>query len=94
MAAEVSMTGLDLPRSLLREDATITEWHEKETSLSQRDEIVARPRISRRLGNFTQQPGCGYFLLESWNKDDGRVSLGFLLGLLGLPAKEIDTDEV
>ena len=40
-AAEVSITGVDLPLSLLREDDTLDKWRDRESTLEDRNDELA-----------------------------------------------------
>ena len=92
-ASEVSMTGVDLPRSLLYDDATVEKWREKEASLR----IETNSWISSEQKSkirFHAATMVWRRLLEEWVTDAGLCSLGHLFGLLALPSESVDADEV
>ena len=92
VASQVSMKGVDLPTSSLREDDTVDKWREREAALriqttswlthEYRSTIKyhAATRVWRRM-------------LENWN-GSGRSSLGHLFALLDKPAEEIVAEQV
>ena len=91
-AAQVSMTGVDLPISSLRENDTLDEWSEKESTL--------RTETANWLANehgstikYQAATRVWQRMLENW-EHAGRTSLGHLFTLLDKPAEEIDVDQV
>ena len=92
VASQVSMKGVDLPASSLREDDTVDKWREREAALRNQTtswltheyrstiKYHAATRVWRRM-------------LEDWN-NSGRSSLGHLITLVDKPAEEIDVDQL
>ena len=91
-AAEVSITGVDLPLSLLREDDTLDKWRDRESALRTETKswlanehqstikYQAATRVWRRM-------------LEDWEQG-GRSSLGRMFALLDNSAEQINTQSV
>ena len=89
---EVSITGVDLPFSLLREDDTVDKWRDRESALRTETKswlanehqstikYQAATRVWRRM-------------LENWEQG-GRSSLGRMFALLDNPAEQIDIQAV
>ena len=91
-AAKVSMTGIHLPVTLLREDDSHDKWREKESAL--RNETKTWVTNERRSTiKFHAATIVWRRILEDWGTD-GRSSLGRVFRLLDLPHNEIDADLV
>ena len=91
-AAEVSMTGVDLPASLLREDDTVDKWRERESAL--RIETTSwLANEHRSTIKYQAATRVWRRMLEDW-EHGGRSSLGHMFALLENPAEAIDTKRV
>ena len=91
-AAKVSMTGVHLPVTLLREDDSLDKWREKESAL--RNETTTWVTNERRSTiKFHAATRVWRRILEDW-ETDGRSSLGRVFHLLDLPHDKIDVDRV
>ena len=87
--SDVSMTGVDLPRSLLRDDNPVATWREAEASLrSETTSWISSERQSTL--RFHAATRVWRRLLEVGEPDAGRASLGYVFRLLENPTEEID----
>ena len=90
-ASDVSMTGVHLPRSLLRGDADDSKWQEAVAAL--RSETASWLAGERRANlRYRAATKLWRRLLEDWGSDGGRASLGRIFHLVDPPADKIDTD--
>ena len=91
-AADVSMSGVHLPVTLLREDDSLDKWREKESAL--RNETTTWVTNERRSTiKFHAATRVWRRILEDW-EPDARSSLGQVFHLLDLPGEKIDTERV
>ncbi|MDE0456554.1 MAG: hypothetical protein OXI15_04610 [Chromatiales bacterium] len=91
-AAEVSMTGVRLPATLLREDDSLDKWRDRESSL--RNETTTWIENERQSTiKFQAATKVWRRMLEDWEHDD-RASLGHVFGLLNAPVARIDVERV
>ncbi|MDE0042363.1 MAG: hypothetical protein OXT74_10030, partial [Candidatus Poribacteria bacterium] len=88
VAAQVSMTGVDLPVSSLREDDTVDMWRERETALRAETKGWFKNELRSTI-KYHAATRVWRRMLEDWNYV-GRSSLGHLFALLDKPAEKID----
>ena len=92
-ASDVSMTGVHLPRSLLRGDADDSNWQEAVERLS--SETASWLAGERRTNlRFRAATKLWRRLLEDWGSDAGRVSLGRMFRSVDPSADKVDTDRL
>ena len=90
--ADVSMTGVYLPATLLREDDSLDRWRDRESTL--RDETTTWIKNEGQSTiKFQAATRVWRRMLEDW-EHDGRFSLGHAFGLLNNPAMRIDVKRV
>lgn len=89
-ASDVSITGVHLPRSLLRDDADDSKWQDAVAGL--RSETLSW-MAGERQANLRYRAATRLWrrLLEDWGSDADRVSLGRMFRLVDKPADKIDT---
>ena len=91
-AADVSMTGVHLPITLLREDDSLDKWRDKESAL--RNETTTWVTNERQSTiKFHAATKVWRRMLEDW-EHDGRSSLGRMFSLLDGPAEKIDAEHI
>ena len=91
-ASDVSMTGVRLPATLLREDDSLDKWRDRETNL--RNETTTWLENERQSTiKFQAATRVWRRMLEDWEHDD-RASLGYVFGLLNDPVARIDVERV
>ena len=91
-AGNVSMTGVQLPRTLLREDDSVDKWRDKESALrNETTTWVTNERLSTI--KFHAATKVWRRILEDWEMD-GRSSLGHVFHLLDGSADKIDAERV
>ena len=91
-AAEVSMTGIHLPATLLREDDSLDKWRDRESALRNETKTWVTNEHQSTI-KFQAATKVWRRMLEDWERD-GRSSLGHVIGLLNNPAVEIDVKRV
>ena len=90
--ADVSMTGVYLPATLLRENDSLDKWRDRESTL--RDETTTWIKNEGQSTiKFQAATRVWRRMLEDW-EHDGRFSLGHVFGLLNNPAVRIDVKRV
>ena len=91
-AAAVSITGVDLPISLLRENDSIDRWRERATALrNETNSWISNERQSTI--KYQAATNVWKRMLADWQNKD-RFSLGHLFALFDKPAEQIDTEHV
>lgn len=92
-ASDVSMTGIELPPSLLRDEADDSKWAEAEAGLRSETEswLAGERKATLRFHAATM---VWRRLLDDWGAETGRPSLGRLFGLVQPAADVIDTAEL
>ena len=89
-ASDVSMTGIELPASLLRDDADDSKWADAEAGLRSETESWLSGERKATL-RFHPATMVWRRLLDDWGAEAGRPSLGRLFGLVQPAADVIDT---
>ena len=91
-AADVSMKGVHLPITLLREDDTLDKWRDRLSALRVETRTWVRSE-SRSKIKFHAATRVWRRMLETW-ENGGRSSLGKMLALLDAEADDIAADRV
>lgn len=91
-AAEVSITGVDLPFSLLREDDTLDKWRDRESALR----IETKSWLANEHQSTIKYQAATRVwrrMLEDWEQG-GRSSLGRMFAHLIEPAEQLSTQSL
>ncbi len=91
-AADVSMKGIHLPITLLREEDSLEEWQKRESDLRNKTKTWITNERQSKI-RFHAATIVWRRILEEWEHDQ-RSSLGYMFSLLSPQVEEIDTDRI